>query len=230
VGGASTSTNASGFYQFTNVAAGTYSVTASKTGYNTGTNTGVVVTAGATTVSDFALTPVTTGNTGFLIASANAAQTGGDNNGYQTNPANAYLDDGLFAVDTNSGNGSSTSCTNARKDKHRYYNYGISIPGSTILGIEVRLDARVDSTAGSPRLCIQLSWNGGSSWTSAKQTTTLSTTEATYFLGSASDTWGRTWSVNDFTNANFRVRIIDVASNTSRDFSLDWITVRITYQ
>ena len=162
--------------------------------------------------------------------SANAAQSGGDNNGYQTNPTNAYLDDGIFAVDTNSGSNSKTSCTNNGKDKHLFYNFGTNIPGTTILGIEVRLDARVDATAGSPHLCIQLSWNGGSSWTSAKQTSTLSTSEQSYILGSPSDNWGHSWTLSQLSNANFRVRIIDVASNTSRDFSLDWITVRITYQ
>ncbi|MFN8427553.1 MAG: hypothetical protein U0X87_15005 [Anaerolineales bacterium] len=94
----------------------------------------------------------------------------------------------------------------------------------------MRLDARVDSTSGSPKLCVQLSWNGGSSWTTAKQTSTLTTSEATYTLGSAADTWGRAWSLSDFSNGNFRVRVIDVASSTSRDFSLDYISVNITYQ
>jgi hypothetical protein len=28
---------------------------------------------------------------------------------------------------------------------------------------------------------------------------------------------------------NFRVRVIDVSSSTSRDFSLDWVAVRVTY-
>lgn len=169
-------------------------------------------------------------NTGYLNPSANASQTGGDRNGYQTTPANAYFDDSLFAVDTNSGSNSNSSCTNSGKDKHQYYNYGISIPGTTILGIEVRLDAKVDSTTGAPKLCIQLSWNGGTSWTTAKQTGTLTTTEQTYTLGSAADNWGHAWTLAELSNANFRVRIIDVATNTSRDFSLDWITVRVTYQ
>ncbi|MEW6402750.1 MAG: carboxypeptidase-like regulatory domain-containing protein [Chloroflexota bacterium] len=230
VGGSSTTTNASGFYQFPSVTAGTYSVTAAQTGYNNTTNTGVVVSAGSTTTSNFALTPVAAGNTGFLIATANASQTGGDNNGYQTSPANAYLDDGVFAVDTNSGTNSNSSCTNKGKDAHRFYNYGINIPGTTVTGIEVRVDARVDATAGSPKICVQLSWNGGTSWTAAKQTTTLSTAEQTFSLGSPTDTWGRTWSLSDFSNANFRLRVIDVATNTSRDFSLDWITIRLTYQ
>ena len=171
-------------------------------------------------------------NTGLLNPSASAAVTSssGDNNGYQTSPSNAFGNDGLFAVDTNSGSNNNTSCTNNGKDKHVFSNYGFSIPaGATITGIEVRTDGRADSTTGSPRFCIQLSWNGGATWTAAKTTSTLTTSEATYSLGGLADTWGRTWSSGDFTNANFRVRIINVASNTSRDFSLDWLSVQIRY-
>jgi hypothetical protein len=136
----------------------------------------------------------------------------------------------MFAVDTNSGTNSSSSCTDSGKDKHRFYNYGFSIPGTTVLGIEVKLDAKADSTSGAPKLCIQLSWNAGTSWTTAKQTGTLTTTEKTYMLGSPSDNWGHTWTLSQLSNANFRVRVIDVATNTLRDFSLDWITVRVTYK
>jgi len=56
VGGPSTTTNTSGFYQFTNVAPNTYDVTASAAGYNPSTANGVTVTAGNTTIQDFALT------------------------------------------------------------------------------------------------------------------------------------------------------------------------------
>ena len=66
--------------------------------------------------------------------------------------------------------------------------------------------------------------------TTAKSTTTLGTTEQTYMLGSATDTWGRAWLPSESTNANFRVRIISVASSTARDFSLDWAAVRVTYR
>jgi hypothetical protein len=171
-------------------------------------------------------------NTGLRNPSANAPVTSGsgDNNGYEHSPANASANDGLFAVDTNSGTNSNTSCTSNRKDRHTFYNYGFSIPsGATVRGIEVRTDGRVDSTSGSPKFCIQLSWNGGASWTAAKATSTLTTSEATYLLGGAADTWGRTWASGDLTNGNFRVRITDVASNTSRDFSLDWVAVQVTY-
>ena len=154
----------------------------------------------------------------------------GDNNGYEVNPANAWADDGLYAVDNNSGTGTSTSCTSTAKDRHRFYNYGFSIPdGATIQGIEVRLNARVDSTSGSPRICVQLSWDGGVTWTAAKSSGTLATSETTRILGGTADTWGRTWNSGELGDASFRVRLTDVASSTARDFSLDWVAVQVSY-
>lgn len=169
-------------------------------------------------------------DTGFLNPTSNASDTGGDGDGYATNPTRAYSDNNSFAVDTNSGNGTGTNCTGADKDKHRFYNYGVNIPsGSTINGIEVRLDAKADSTTGSPKICVQLSWDGGSTWTTAKTTANLTTGEVSYSLGGSTDNWGRTWADADFSNSNFRVRVIDVASDTTRDFSLDWATVKVYF-
>lgn len=181
--------------------------------------------------SNEASATVTT-NTGFRDCSANAAVTtsSGDNNGFQTNPGNACSNNSAFAGDTNSGTNTATSCSGAGKDRHLFYDYGLSIPaGSTINGIEVRLDAWADATKGSPFMCVELSWNGGTSWTATKSTSTLTTTQETSTLGSATDNWGRTWTASEFSNANFRIRITDVASNTARDFRLDWAAVQVTY-
>lgn len=170
--------------------------------------------------------------TAYNSPSANSAETSssGDNNGFQANPTNAYIADGSYAVDTNSGSGTGSSCTGTDKDKHRFYNYGFSLPtGATIDGIEISLSGRVDSTSSFPIFCVQLSWDGGTTWTTAKSTTTLSTTNTTYTLGGSADTWGRTWSDTNFSNANFRVRIINVSSSISRDFSLDWVGAKIHY-
>jgi hypothetical protein len=172
-------------------------------------------------------------NTGFLSPSAQAAVTSGsgDNNGYEVNATNAFGNDGVFAVDNNSGTNNNSSCTSNRKDRHVYSNYSISVPGTAVIqGIEVRLDARVDSASNAPFLCVQLSWDGGATWTTAKSTSTLTTGEATYILGGPADTWGRTWTTSQLSNTSFRVRIVDVASSTARDFSLDWIAVQVTYQ
>jgi carboxypeptidase T len=171
-------------------------------------------------------------NTGMKGPTANSAETSsaGDNNGYEINASNAHLVDSLFAVDNNSGSGTNTSCTHTQKDKHRFYNFGFDIPGTAIInGIEVRLDARADSTSGAPKICVQLSWDGGASWTATKSTATLTTSDATYILGGPADNWGFVWTLSTLSNANFRVRVVDVASNTSRDFSLDWIAVRVSY-
>jgi hypothetical protein len=169
-------------------------------------------------------------HTGFRAPTASSADTGGDGNGFQTNPAGAHADDTALAVDIDSGSGTSTNCTNSGKDRHRFRDYGYALPsGASIKGIEVRLDARADSTAGSPRMCVQLSWNGGASWTSAKTTSTLTTSEATYVLGGATTTWGRTWSTTTLGDASFRVRVVNVANSRLRDSSLDWIAVKVHY-
>ena len=52
-------------------------------------------------------------------------------------------------------------------------------------------------------------------------------------LGGAAETWGRAWTAATLSNANFRVRVSDVASGSgagSRDFSLDWVAVRVSYR
>lgn len=175
--------------------------------------------------------PVNT--TGYLGCGANAAVTSGsgDNNGYQTTPGNACADGGGEAQDINSGTTTRTSCTNTGKDRHVFYNYNIPDPGATtVTGIQVRTDARVDRASGTRRLCVQLSWNGGASWTSAKTTGSLRRTEAAFTLGNSTDNWGHTWTAADLTNGNFRVRVTDVGSSTARDFYLDWVAVSVFTQ
>ncbi len=90
-------------------------------------------------------------NTGYLNPSAHAADTGGDDNGFELNPTYAYGDGPLYATNAD-GPG----------DRHRYYNYGISVPGgSTIDGIRVRLDWWLDGADGDNSLGVELSWDGG---------------------------------------------------------------------
>ena len=82
----------------------------------------------------------------------------------------------------------------------------------------------------TPRIYVQLSSEWGYSWTAAQATPTLTTTTATYIVGGIVNMWGRTWVASDFSNTNFRVRVINVAGSTARTFSLDWLAVRVSYQ
>lgn len=144
-------------------------------------------------------------NSGFRGPTANGPVLAGagDNDGLETNPGNAHVDDGVSGVDSDSGTNTATGCGNRGKDKHLFHGFGFSVPaGAVIKGIEVRLDAKVDSTSGAPKLCVQLSWNGGATWTSASSTSSLSTTESTYTRGSTSTLWGHTWTAADFGDAN----------------------------
>jgi hypothetical protein len=172
-------------------------------------------------------------NTGWRSPTAEAAVTSnsGDNNGFESNPTNAFADGGGYAEDVDSGTNTNTACNNTGKDRHVFYNYAFAIPaGSAVDGIEVRLDAWIDAgTAGTRVMCVQLSWDGGTTWTAAKTTPTLSTSEATYILGTTADAWGRIWGSNEFSDANFRLRITNVAPNNARDFFLDWVPVQVTY-
>ena len=194
--------------------------------------TAVTLTATAGSVNKTASLTVTPADNGggvpaFRSPASNAPDGGGDGNGFESTAINAHGDDSLVATDTNSGTGTGTSCTSSGKDRHRFYDYGVVIPnGATIAGIEVRVDARADSTSGTPRLCVQLSGDGGTTWTTAKAAATLGTSLATFTLGGTSDTWGRAWSAANLSNTSFRVRVISVASSTARDFFLEWVAVR----
>jgi hypothetical protein len=172
--------------------------------------------------SDYITLTAGSGNTGWLSPTSNSADTGGDNNGFENGAANAYADGGSYA-----------SNVNGAGDRHRFYGYNTSaIPaGSSIAGIEVRLDWWMDTTTFGDNLAVALSWDGGTNWTSSKSASTLRTSDGnpTDIEGGTTDTWGRAWTLSELSSSNFRVRVTCNSSSGSRDFYLDWIPVRITY-
>lgn len=168
---------------------------------------------------------------GWASPSANGADTGGDGNGFESNPTRAYASDNSYAQSNNNGNINNNTNYN-NPDRHRYYNYGFDalIPSdATIQGVQVRLDWRLDGNGGTNTMSVELSADGGTTWTSPYATTTEPTSEQTTYLGGAADTWGRTWTPADFYNNNFRVRVSTASTDYLRDFSLDWIPVQVTY-
>ncbi|MCU0678065.1 MAG: hypothetical protein MUF19_00555 [Candidatus Pacebacteria bacterium] len=127
---------------------------------------------------------------------------------------------GAFAYDGIDGTYATTSTAN----NHNFTNHGFGIPGgNTIGGIEVKLELSGTTPAGS--VDVQLSWDGGSSWTSSKNSGTLTTADAVRTLGSPSDLWGRAWTPAEFSNPNFAVRL--AGSPSSNIIRVDAIQVRI---
>jgi hypothetical protein len=145
--------------------------------------------------------------TGFYYPSAES--------GSWTNGANAYDGtDGTYAT-TNAAN------------THSYSNHSFGVPGNNqITGIATKLEVSGTTAAGT--IDVQLSWDGGTSWTSVKSTPILTTTDTVQTLGSASDLWGRTWTTNEFSNGNFRIRLTGAPS--SNTLQVDAIQVRVYHQ
>jgi hypothetical protein len=157
--------------------------------------------------------------TAWLNPSAQAADNGGNDDGFELDPTNAFADGGGYASNIDDAG-----------DRHRFHDYGISpTAGSTIFGIEVQVDWWLDDTTDENSLGVELSWDGGTSWTAMKTDTQETTSEHTIVLGARNDTWGRTWSVSEFSDANFRVRVTCNSTGSGRDFYLDWIPVKIHY-
>jgi hypothetical protein len=171
--------------------------------------------------------------TGWHNCGANAPVTSsaGDNNGYEQQSSDACSDGSGYARDYGSGTSTSSSCTSSGKDKHRFYNYGISLPaGASVSGIEVRTDAQLSTSTGTNRICVELSWNGGASWTSTgKNTGDINTSWVSRYMGGDGDTWGRSWTPGELADGNFVIRVTDDGSASTRDFFLDWVTPRVHY-
>lgn len=144
-------------------------------------------------------------NTGWRSPSAHSGQF--------TNGSWAYSNDALYA-------------TSANGQEHRYWGYGITIPsGNEVVGIEVLVDARKDAAPPSA-LYVELSWDGGESWTTTGYFAgPMASAWRQYVLGGASDTWGRIWSPDEFADGTFRVRLRAVEASR-----LDWVAVRVYYQ
>jgi hypothetical protein len=160
------------------------------------------------------------GNTGFLSPTAEAADTGGNGDGFEVSPTNAFADD---------GNSASSVEALVTGDRHRFYNYGFSIASNCVIqGIEVRLDWWLLDDVGDNIMKVELSWDGGSSWTAAKTDSVETLSEHTTILGGSADTWGRAWSPADFSDAKFRVRLT-TTGNLAQTFFLGWVAVNVYY-
>jgi len=194
--------------------------TSTRTSTPTPTNTPTPVPTSTNTPTPTSTPSCASGDTGLLSPSANAADNGGDDDGFESNPASAYANGGGNASNVN-GNG----------DQHRYYDYGISLPAgcTTISGIVVRLDYWLQATNGTNNVRVQLSWDGGSNWTSLKTDSSEPQSQTAVNYGSSSDTWGRTWSAGELSDANFRVRVVMNLGTSWQDVYLDWIPVTVYY-
>lgn len=129
------------------------------------------------------------------------------------NGSRAYFRDNLYAV----GAGGAV---------HHYGGFAVSLPGEVqILGIEVVLRARKDG-APNASLGVELSWDGGASWTTTGyQAGPFTGAWRQLAVGGPSDLWGRAWTPTEVGWGSLVVRLRAINA-----VQLDWVAVRIFYQ
>lgn len=178
-------------------------------------------------------------STAYAACVSQAADTSGagDNDGYQSNPSRACVNDASSSTDGNSGTGGTQSCGSGAtpdplKDRHRFWGFATGVPVSvtSIEGIRVRADLGMNNNGGTSAVCAQLSWDGGSTWTTLQSATLTGTAETTYTFGGTTDLWGRTaWTPTQLDATNFRVRMVNASTQTNKRFDLDYLAVSVTY-
>ncbi len=172
-------------------------------------------------------------STGTVNCTSQAPETtgSGDNNGYQTSPANACATDGAVASDPSTGTSTTNSCTNTGKDRHQFWGYAFGLPATVhaVNGITLTAVVGMNNNTGTTVLCAQVSGDGGLTWSAAKSVTLSGTALATYTMGATADTWGLTWTPAKLGASTFRVRLTDVATVSNKTFQLDSIAAAVQY-
>ena len=139
--------------------------------------------------------PLSAAETGFAVPSSYADIDGREN---FNQPQEGRISDDSYAVETGSENCSVS-----------YYGFGFSIPpGNIIDGIVVTVEASKNSAGSDKTFDVSLSYDNGTSWTAIKNTGAMTTTDNTYSLGGAADTWGySSWTPAVINSDLFRVRL-----------------------
>ena len=149
-------------------------------------------------------------DTGFKSPTA----TGEDYNDF-LNPTDAYSSNDVetYAIGIN--------------DKQDYYDFTFGVPsGATIDGIEVTVEGEAPSNYEGV-IEVEVSHDGGTTYTSQNKQNTFTDTESTETYGGSTDTWGRSWSQSEFSDANFRVRM-EWFSGTNF-MAVDHIQIKVYY-
>lgn len=174
-----------------------------------------------------ATTSTSTG-TGSSQRTASSSVSGG----VWTSPGSVYSNDNAYA----------SASSNNSAQQWGTFGFDSSLPASTtsVGGIVVNLNDLYLTGSGTSTNCqvsVEISWNGGGSWSSAQLTSALNTTTtADYLVGSSSSTsgWGsHSWTRSDLLNANFRVRLTwldgTASCSSSLSVSLDHLQVTAYY-
>ncbi len=202
------------------------------------------VTATVRSVAEFVL-PVPMGSpenyfgVGYLVDATSTWSSSSNSTVRSASSSHTGTWSGAGNVYTNNNSYASATSNNST---HEWGTFGFdgTVPSSAAIdGIQVRLSDLFQTGTGVSSNCqvrVELSWNGGTSWSSAQLTSTINgNSTSDYVVGAAADTvgWGsHSWARNDVLNG-LRVRLTwlngTVGCPSPRTVSLDHLEVQVYY-
>jgi len=108
------------------------------------------------------------------------------------------------------------------------YAFGV-MSGATIDGVEVQCEF---NSGGSKTATVQfsLSWDNGTTYTSAKSNTYSGAGDTTKTYGGATDTWGRAWTSSEFADGTFLVKCEGkISASGGGGCGIDWLAIKVYY-
>ncbi len=150
-----------------------------------------------------------------------AVSPGGFDDDSWTDPGNAGTSDDAYAS------------MSGRPKSLDWSGFALGIPsGATIHGIEVGLEKRASNTSSNSSLGVELSWDGGTTYTTTGNSVSFSNgSDDVAIFGGPADGWGRNWSSAELDDASFRVRLRGSvpADSVANSLYLDQIRVTVSY-
>ncbi|MFT3925519.1 MAG: hypothetical protein QM778_23470 [Myxococcales bacterium] len=129
------------------------------------------------------------------------------------------------------GNGNATANLNLIGSREQHWG-GFHLPaqlpaGAVVVGITVTIKSATFGVVQG--LGVELSWDAGNTQTDARYGgAALVGSNNLSSYGGPDQLWGRSWQAQDFTDANFRVRVV-LGGLVSLAASIDYITVQLAY-
>ncbi len=134
-----------------------------------------------------------------------------------------------FANLGTSNNGYATTASNGTANGGVASTFGFGVPtGAVIRGISVQVEGSDGTVGQTVNYSVDLSWDG-TNYTTAKTSSFMGTTDVLQLVGGDSDTWGRTWTAAELSDANFRLRIYRNLAGSTGNLQIDRVRVNVTY-
>ena len=155
-------------------------------------------------------------DTGFVLAGAGSFIAGAGTD--WTNAANITASDNVYAT-----------FFAFTSDPLKGASFGLSVPtAATINGIEVQLEVKADIASGSSIAAVNVGKSDAVLGTEKTPATPLTTSDALYTYGGASDLWGLSWTAAEINAATFQARFSATVGNETT-CSCDAIWIKVYY-